>query len=848
MSCQPPCSPCSCDPCPPQCDPAHEPLPSTVDNFVKQFFGEVTKTCVDGQIVWTLPCDLDTGIPGYPRQEGEGLACYFKRVLNELFVQYGMLGTMAFQNANGVVITGGTITGLPSPTNASDAATKAYVDSFISSSTGYTGATGYTGYTGYTGVAGATGATGPQGVAGPSGAPGTNGATGPTGYTGYTGYTGPAGVSVVLKGSVPTVGDLPGGAAPGDLYVVLADGDGYVWDGSSWNNVGPIQGPAGATGYTGPTGPTGAASNVTGPTGYTGYTGDAGAQGATGPTGYTGFTGPAGAASTVTGPTGYTGATGYTGPAGAASTVTGPTGATGYTGYTGPQGAASTVAGPTGPTGFTGYTGPQGAASTVTGPTGYTGYTGPQGTQGATGATGFTGPQGATGPTGYTGPQGAASTVAGPTGPTGYTGPQGATGSTGYTGPQGATGYTGFTGYTGPSGNTVFNVKDYGAVGNNSNDDTSAINSAFSALVALYATGHMGVLYFPRGVYVVSSSLSFNLGTGSAPLNRGGFTLRGDGPGVSTLKFTNSPTGITITTGPIQQLGLENYQPITVEDLAITTSTVNSGTALSVIGDVSDARGRALVVNNVVIATWGASDVTQQWVNGVYVKDCANVTFTSCNISGSLPTPGSSSGASTAAMLFESTGSHPVALIKVNHSQLYLWDKGISVTGTGSIEGIYITDTDFLNCNYGVYWSTSGVEEDLKITGCHMASYLQNVYVNYCHRVFISDNNFHLQDGGAFGSREGVRLNYGTHSVIHDNFFRAAGSTTDVQTAVTIFNSSFVKTHDNTFERFNTDISYAASVIDSFNHHNLSLDSGGNSRAPIVSNSGSGTIQDEPYV
>ena len=38
------------------------------------------------------------------------------------------LGNMATQNANAVAITGGTITGLPNPTNASDAATKAYVD------------------------------------------------------------------------------------------------------------------------------------------------------------------------------------------------------------------------------------------------------------------------------------------------------------------------------------------------------------------------------------------------------------------------------------------------------------------------------------------------------------------------------------------------------------------------------------------------------------------------------------------------------------------------------------------------------------------------------------------------
>lgn len=51
------------------------------------------------------------------------------------------LGTISAQNSNSVVITGGSITGLPTPTNATDAATKAYVDSspstFVQFKTGF---------------------------------------------------------------------------------------------------------------------------------------------------------------------------------------------------------------------------------------------------------------------------------------------------------------------------------------------------------------------------------------------------------------------------------------------------------------------------------------------------------------------------------------------------------------------------------------------------------------------------------------------------------------------------------------------------------------------------------------
>lgn len=98
---------------------------------------------------------------------------------------------------------------------------------------------------------------GPQGETGPQGPKGDTGDTGPTGPQGPAGADG---TSVELKGSVATVGDLPAGATPGDLYVVIADGDGYVWNGTTWDNVGPIRGPQGPKGDTGDTGPAGTTS------------------------------------------------------------------------------------------------------------------------------------------------------------------------------------------------------------------------------------------------------------------------------------------------------------------------------------------------------------------------------------------------------------------------------------------------------------------------------------------------------------------------------------------------------------------------------------------------------------
>lgn len=78
------------------------------------------------------------------------------------------------------------------------------------------------------------------------------GPQGPTGPTGPQGPQGPAGSGVDILGSFETEGELPGSGDLGDAYLV--DGDLYVWTGSAFENVGPIQGPAGPTGPQGPAG------------------------------------------------------------------------------------------------------------------------------------------------------------------------------------------------------------------------------------------------------------------------------------------------------------------------------------------------------------------------------------------------------------------------------------------------------------------------------------------------------------------------------------------------------------------------------------------------------------------
>lgn len=76
---------------------ACESLPSRVENFTKNFFGDVIRTEVNGQVVWSLPCGLDVGLPANPRGADEGLACYFLRLFND-----GIVGLTGEAGQNGI--------------------------------------------------------------------------------------------------------------------------------------------------------------------------------------------------------------------------------------------------------------------------------------------------------------------------------------------------------------------------------------------------------------------------------------------------------------------------------------------------------------------------------------------------------------------------------------------------------------------------------------------------------------------------------------------------------------------------------------------------------------------------
>ena len=406
------------------------------------------------------------------------------------------------------------------------------------------------------------------------------------GITGAIDFLAGANVTLGISGNsviITSTGGITSGVSllnglTGDITLVAGLNVGITLSGnnitiSSIGGVGSTgaTGPQGNTGGTGPqgnTGATGANSTVAGPTGPQGNTGATGATGSQGTTGTTGNTGATGANSTIPGPTGNTGATGATG-------------ATGSGGPTGSTGLAGDIYKASGTGGITLGSVSLGAGVTLTVPSGlayskvqtvlvaagvcqyfiasvnsYSGVTlslvvssitgtaysnswdvnlnGAVGQRGDTGSQGPTGSQGITGNTGATGTNGN-------TGATGATGSQGTTGNTGATGTNGNTGATGTVTLSGlcftQSGigavartidnklKDIVSVKDFGALGDGLNNDTTFIQAALDS-------GAKNV-YFPAGTYKVYTGITL-------PNN---VSMYGDGPAATIIDGSGATIG-----------------------------------------------------------------------------------------------------------------------------------------------------------------------------------------------------------------------------------------------------------------------------------------------------------------
>jgi hypothetical protein len=240
----------------------------------------------------------------------------------------------------------------------------------------------------------------------------------------------------------------------------------------------------------------------------------------------------------------------------------------------------------------------------------------------------------------------------------------------------------------------VFNVKDFGAIGNEVNDDTNAIQKAIdyaeSLVQLVWEQG--GVIYFPVGRYKVTSTLT---------INESNIILQGDSADVSIIYFEptandicvhfaqSAPSDIIRRGCGVKKLGFRS------------NNTTNTKTAIQIddvsvfnIKDVFIGRGGTVTVPGY----WWTNDSGGDDCVGIQINGREGIFLDNIQIYSDTCIKGGLNPSSTPGFTFDDLHIKDTWLVTTNGD-----GKCIDMEVEGGLRGLYCEQVAFISCLYGFY-------------------------------------------------------------------------------------------------------------------------------------------------
>jgi hypothetical protein len=281
-------------------------------------------------------------------------------------------------------------------------------------------------------------------------------------------------------------------------------------------------------------------------------------------------------------------------------------------------------------------------------------------------------------------------------------------------------------------------VKDFGAIGDGTTNDTAAIQAALNA--------HATIL-FPPGTYLVNASLSIP--------NRDA-VITGSGSQTTILKFTGGTNGLSWTS-------TSNANTLSIEGLTLLAAAAMTGTAVS----ASTVQLGPVVADVTLEDVWATRDTSGHWTNGFYFNNCRNIFVQQCNFTGLY---------GTSVCGFKTDG----LSLDARFYGCQVNDCGIGFKSDGTSEGMMLSHCLSIKTDSGVEKiHATGLEPLISIIGCHFNSRVTCVDLFNCQQSQIVGNLFYAFTETSMPGWTGVRLSgaNSNYNVISSNTFHGLGYT-----------------------------------------------------------------------
>lgn len=311
-------------------------------------------------------------------------------------------------------------------------------------------------------------------------------------------------------------------------------------------------------------------------------------------------------------------------------------------------------------------------------------------------------------------------------------------------------------------------VKDFGAKGDGSTDDTAAIQLAVNEML-----NKNSCIYFPPGYYIVSSAIKVDLSTKTHLM------LKGAGTSSTVIKCTGEQSFISATSSTSNNIWLDSVTPNGSLDMVDMSIGCWGGT---------DLKGSAVYLNtNTILGTPAHSvhfhRVDFRCESGMFnscisIKNSAQIKIDSCNFySGN----GSQKGI---AILYGNDDGKDGAGLQVSNCEFYFFQYG--AYATDHYEGGQFINCSFINCYGGIFAVIDGAESGIFINGCEFDCYFKGVYLQNVFDFVIADSCFFSIDPDSY---IGIHVRGGSRFTITGNKIQGEASSVTAGVGILLENT-----------------------------------------------------------
>ena len=304
-------------------------------------------------------------------------------------------------------------------------------------------------------------------------------------------------------------------------------------------------------------------------------------------------------------------------------------------------------------------------------------------------------------------------------------------------------------------------VKDFGAVGDGTTDDTAAFQSAFNSCAS---TG--SALRIPAGSYILSNLISASAATNV-------FSIFGDGDGSTKLIWT-SAGGIRL-----DYSSATNYRRAhggVYRDLCLFSRVLTgAGTAFTYIGSASGSGStNSVSFENIYIDNDVLTNNTNYyWNNGINITDGHSASVLFCYIYGNRNLSATDYSGSGIIINEDCTEGAEIIGCAVGS-----WNKAVELKATAATsgtEGARVIACTLVTNGYGVYADNSLLisagNPGLNVTNNHISSTLADVYLIGANQIHISENLIYVRPDSTSATFYGIYVNDCTSGIISNNIF-----------------------------------------------------------------------------